>query len=184
MKKFIILFLAIGLLACSSDDPTVSENELRYDGANANSPIFPAGNHEAAARFPSFITNDLVGKGIRSIEIFVYNVPQTFSFNVYSGGSAAGPGALIFSEELSSQMVANSLNSIAFDNPIPINGEIWLSASWNQKDTEQVIGCDAGPANPNGDWLYLSSDGDEWTSFRDRSEESVNWNIRGILTDL
>ena len=175
----------VGLFACSDDNNSpIIENSLGYDGANFNSPQFPNGSHEAAARFPSFITNDLQGKGIQSIEIFVYNVPLSFSFNVYSGGSAAGPASLIFTEEVSSQMSPNSFNTLSFDNPIPIDGEIWLSASWEQTTTEQVIGCDSGPANPNGDWLFLSSDQERWTTFRDRGGESVNWNIRATLVDL
>jgi len=171
------------MLGCS-DDNSSSDNMLRYDGENANSPIFPAGSHEAAARFPTFVTNDFQGKGLSSIEIFVYEIPRSFSFNIYTSGSAAGPSELLFTEEVSSQMTANSFNILTFDPPIEITGELWLSASWNQTSTQQVIGCDAGPANANGDWLFLSSDQEGWSSFRDRAGESVNWNIRGVVTDL
>ena len=185
MKRLLyFLVLASLIISCGDDDNPVSDNVLQYDGQNANSPIFEAGSHEAAARFPSFITNDLDGKGIASIDIFVYDVPREFYFNVYSGGSAAGPGQLIFSEEVSAEMQPNRFNLLTFDPPIPIDGELWLSASWTQISTQQVIGCDAGPANPNGDWLFLSTDNENWSTFRDRGGESVNWNIRGNLVDL
>lgn len=185
MKKIFYLFvLAALIMSCGDDDNTISDNILQYDGDNNNSPIFPAGDHEAAARFPNFVTSELSGKGISSIEIYVYDIPRSFNFNVYSGGSAAGPGELIFTEEVSSQMQANGFNVLTFDTPIPVEGEIWISASWIQTSTQQVIGCDAGPANPNGDWLFLSTDTENWSTFRDRGGESVNWNIRGNLVDL
>jgi hypothetical protein len=49
-------------------------------------------------------------------------------------------------------------------------------------DVLQSIGCDAGPAAPDGDWLYQDSD-QEWQTFRQRTGESINWNIRGKVTD-
>ena len=45
------------------------------------------------------------------------------------------------------------------------------------------LGCDAGPTDGGGDWLFRDSDG-EWDSFRQRAGgESINWNIRGIITE-
>lgn len=186
MKKIIYGLLLLGILSCGKDDDgnNNDNNVLRYDGENASSPIFPAGSHEAAARFPNFVLDQYEGKALSSVEIFVYDVPRSFTFNVYTSGSAAGPDILLQSDEVSSQMQANGINAITYDPPIPLDGEIWLSASWTQTSEQQVIGCDAGPANANGDWLFLSTENDGWSTFRGITGESVNWNIRGILTDL
>ena len=183
MKKCFFFLALLSLIACGNDNG-LSDDVLRYDGENANSPIFPAGNHEAAVRFPSFVTNEYLGRGLSSIEVYVYNVPQSFSFNVYTSGSAAGPNNLLLTEEVSSQIQADGIIALIFDPPIEITGELWLSVSWTSINAEQVIGCDAGPANVNGDWLFLSSDQEGWSSFRERGGESVNWNIRGLVTDL
>ncbi|NBC09496.1 MAG: hypothetical protein GVY26_20080, partial [Bacteroidetes bacterium] len=47
---------------------------------------------------------------------------------------------------------------------------------------QQSIGCDAGPNQSNGDWLYDSNDS-QWLPYTDRTPESINWNIRGELTE-
>jgi len=47
----------------------------------------------------------------------------------------------------------------------------------------QTIGCDAGPNSTGGDWLYQESDG-RWLTFQQRTTtESINWNIRGFVSE-
>jgi hypothetical protein len=45
---------------------------------------------------------------------------------------------------------------------------------------DATIGCDAGPAVANGDWIVSSVDND-WKTYRDftNATVSINWNIRG-----
>ena len=51
------------------------------------------------------------------------------------------------------------------------------------------MGCDAGDARANGDWM-LGEGETEWKTYRDLSTNpttgenvDVNWNIRGILSE-
>ena len=46
----------------------------------------------------------------------------------------------------------------------------------------QAMGCDAGPSISGGDWMWQESDG-EWQTFRERSTDNINWNIRASMTD-
>ena len=179
----ILLFsiLLIGLTSCGSDDEGNS-GMLRYDGENFTSPQFPAGDHEAAARFPSFVTDEFQGQMLTGVQVVIYSIPQEIFLNIYDNGSAAGPDFPIERINITNNLTANGVNTLTFDNPLPITSEMWIGISWTSNRTEQVIGCDAGPANPNGDWIFSTTDQGGWTSFRDLSGgESVNWNIRGIV---
>ncbi|MEE9371744.1 MAG: hypothetical protein V3V00_01695 [Saprospiraceae bacterium] len=184
MKNYILLtIIFIGFLSCGKDDGDLSTNMLRYDGDNATSPIFPVGDHEAAARFPSFVTNEFIGKQLTGVEVFIYNVPSSIFLNIYDSGSAVGPNIPIIRVDITNSLTPNRMNLLEFSAPLDVTTEMWISISWTQNIEEQVMGCDAGPANTNGDWVFLSTDMQGWSSFRQRTGESINWNIRGIVTD-
>ena len=176
-------FLCFSLLSCSSDDDNPTVNELRYDGENFTSPFIDAGNHEAAARFRSAETGPFIGKQLTAVEVFLYDIPASIFLNIYTSGSAAGPDIPLIREEITSGVRANALNRITLNPPLDITPELWLSVSWSQNSNQQVIGCDQGPANPNGDWIFVSTNQNGWTSLRETNGESVNWNIRGIVSD-
>jgi len=46
--------------------------------------------------------------------------------------------------------------------------------------SQPTVGCDPGPAVPDGDWLYSSADG-QWMALSQRFRVSINWNIRGTV---
>ena len=181
--KYLIYFAGITLLISCGDDDDNSINELRYDGPNFTSPFIDAGNHEAAARFRSAETSPFIGKQLTAVEVFLYDVPTSIFLNIYDSGSASGPDIPIVREEITSGVRANSLNRITLNPPLDVTNEMWLSVSWTQGGNQQVIGCDAGPANPNGDWIFVSTNNNGWTSLRETNGESINWNIRGIISD-
>ena len=187
MKKFALLFLALGLtfLACNNndDDGPTTENTLRYDGDNATGPLLAAGVHEAAARFPASVLSEFVGRNLSSISCFIGNVPQNIKVKVYAEGTFDQPGALLFSADITGSVAAPSWNEIPLSNPIEILDEdLWISVEVTHAQTQQSIGCDNGPADANGDWLFSDSDND-WIRYTQRTGESVNWNIRGTISD-
>ena len=58
------------------------------------------------------------------------------------------------------------------------NEDIWLSIEFKFPGSRRTVGCDPGPALPDGDWLFNSMDG-QWTPFNKRTGgASINWTIR------
>jgi hypothetical protein len=184
MKQLIYLLFA-GLLitgaGCKKDD--LGANLLSYDGENASGPILVAGFHEAAVRFPENITDPFTGRQLLRVTYFMGAKPQKAELYIYGPGNSASPGQLLYSADITDEIrpLRWSIHTLA--TPVDITGEdLWISIGLTHAGTQQSIGCDAGPAKDNGDWLFQSTDG-LWQSFRNRTGESINWNIRGELSE-
>ena len=187
MKLKYLFFLSIIFFAvsCGSDDePEIIENStvLNYDGDNQTAPTFPAGLYEFAIRFPSLLTRNVVGRNIEQISFYLYNVPEELYLNFSPDLTPTLPGNIVYTQEVTN-LRANSWNTVNLDQPYRIDGNpLWIGVEVTQSDLIQTVGCDAGPANPNGDWLY-DEENKEWETFTVRTDEneSVNWNIRAII---
>ena len=191
MKKvlFFALLASLSFMACNNDDddnptPEPSENELRYDGPNATGPVLGAGTYEAAVRFPASYLDAYQGRSIDAIAFFLGELPASCIEKVYEGTTAGNePQNEIYSFDVTSGIEAPRLNRLTLSDPIPVADEdLWLSIVFVHNGQQQSIGCDAGPNQPNGDWLYDSNDS-QWLPYTDRTPESINWNIRGELTE-
>lgn len=190
MKKilFFALLASLSFMACNNDDddptPETPEDELRYDGPNQTGPVLEAGTYEAAVRFPASYLDAYEGRSIDAINFFLGDLPASCEVRVYEGTTADNePQTQIYSFDVSAGVEAPSWNRLALNDPIPVAGEdLWLSIVLTHDAEQQSIGCDAGPNQVNGDWLYNSNDG-QWLPYTDRTPERVNWNIRGELTE-
>ncbi len=185
MKNYLLLLLCVvslGIVSCDEDPPVVED--LVYAGDNANSPVLPPGIYEFAARFPASFTDDFTGQTLESVDINLYEIPAVLELRIYGAGSATAPGSVLYSEVITDNVVANSRNSIFLRDPIELTDqELWISVRASQSVEQQVMGCDAGPRDPNGD-RFFASDGSNWTTFNAfASPESINWNIIGRLSD-
>lgn len=181
MKNILLLFLALSLFACGDDN----EAELHHDGPNQSSPFLEAGIHNMAAVFPADVTNTFNGRSVVSVEYFLLDVPTSTTLNIYGEGVGLSPGELLYSADLSSSALGNTWNTHTLSTPLEISGEeLWLVINVEHAGAIQSLGCDAGPARTNGDWISTGSL-DNWQTFRDRmnQEVSINWNIRGNLND-
>lgn len=183
MKKilYLLTMMVFILVSCQDDDNSI--NYLQYDGDNSTSPNLPAGTYELAARFPTSITRLYAEQALSSIEFLVYDVPETLDVVIYgSGPSADIPGPIVH-EALLTGIGANSWNVYELDEPIILdNSELWISIRFTTNNSSQTIGCDAGPRNPNGDRMFTANN-NTWQTFQDFSNgESINWNIRGVVT--
>jgi len=73
-------------------------------------------------------------------------------------------------------------NDITFDPADYITigrSDLWIAVVYTITQSTQVVGCDAGPRDANGDYL---KDNTTWTTFLDfTGSESINWNVRGIV---
>lgn len=176
---FLALLSAVILFgACKKD----SENFLQLDGDNFSGPLLEAGAHEMAVRFTSDATSRFQGKQLTAVRWFTGPRPATTEVRVYGPGSGNTPGALLFSKNVSSSVRPQSWNEYELDTPVDITGEeLWISIAFTQTESGQSIGCDSGPNKPGGDWLF--SIDSEWRTYIQRTGESVNWNIRGRVSE-
>jgi len=177
-----LLFGLMLLLAACGEDERSIENSLRYDGDNLTAPTLPADTYETAARFPASITNNFVGQQLTQVSYFVAETPLQTNLIIYSGGTSSAPGQVVYEATLTGTITQNAFNAHVLSTPLDITGEdLWLSIRFRLNRQVQAIGCDAGPGDVNGDWMYLEST-NEWTTFNAFSGgESINWNIRGVV---
>jgi len=180
-------FLLVSLLvfaSCEKDNENESSTEiLRLDGANFSSPSLPAGFYEHAVKFPTSLTSLYDGDMLTGVQVHFYDIPSDVEVVVYGPGSSADtPGPVVYSGFVSG-LQANAVNNIDFapEDAILIGrSDLWISIAYTISSAAQVIGCDAGPRDPNGDYLLENN---AWTTFLDfTGTESINWNIRGIVT--
>jgi hypothetical protein len=184
MKSYIyLILLLIGAFGCSNDDSPANPNLLNFDGPNATSPALPIGDYEAAAHFNANFVADYQNKELIAIDYFMYNIADRVEVRVSESLGSSLPGNIIFSRDVTNEIIPFSWNTVNLGAPISISGGLWLSVYFeNSVDNLQIIGCDGGPGQANGDWLYDSFD-DQFASYRSRTGESINWNIQGVLQD-
>ena len=182
-KLYLFLFglILITAIACGDDDNT--ENLIHYDGDNFSSPILPQGTHEAAVYFPADLLSDFSGREIKTIEYFVYDVPNSAEMIIYSDGGNNQPGNVLYQSNLGT-IREFQWNFHVLPSNFEIDGSpIWISFKFENGAEQQTIGCDQGPRDARGgDWLYQSTD-NLWSTFGQRTGESINWNIRAELAD-
>lgn len=168
------------VLSCG-DDP--EDQLLNYDGDNVSGPVFNPGAYVTAARFPANIMSIYTDNVLTAVEIYIIETPASGRLVILSGdGSSSTPTGEITGQSVGT-LNANSWNTINLNQPYQIDGsEIWIGLDFSVNSSIMVTGCDAGPANTNGDLLFQDAD-NEWTTFRDlTTTESINWNIRGVLS--
>ncbi|MEL6637586.1 MAG: hypothetical protein AAFW73_05250 [Bacteroidota bacterium] len=184
MKNTLLLLLvfALSISACREDDD-ISGTELRYDGDNQSAPFFPAGEHEVAVRFPTSTTTSFEGQRLTEIRFYLVNLPSECQVRVYGPGSPSEPGDLRYQFDLSGNVQANSWNVHALTEDLSVGAEdLWISVRLVHPVETNTIGCDAGPARQDGEWI-LSTANNGWETFRDRTsgQVSINWNLRGVV---
>ncbi len=181
-KTLYFLCLLTCFIACKKDEELYEDANLHYDGANQTAPVFNVGTYEALARFTVGQTTDLQGQSLEEIAFYILNEPTTCQVVIYGQGTAEEPGDLIYSRDIN-DIDTQDWNYHTLDNSIEINEEdLWIGVRLYHESDIASIGCDSGPANINGDWLWADGD-NEWTQYRVRTDGSVNvnWNIRGIV---
>ncbi len=180
LPSIIALGLFLVLFSCNKDDDDLSlQDTLHYDGANFNAPVLQPGDYEAAARFTDFELNEFVGKNITEVIWYYAGLPTSTQINIYGEGTDSEPGgSVLYQANISGSLSPVSWNVHQVRNPVEITGDdIWVSIAFTHTGNTQSIGCDAGPAHIDGQWLYQSSTG-EWERFIDIAGEDINWNIR------
>jgi hypothetical protein len=179
----VLLLLAAG--GCSDDDdgnvldPDDDSVLLHYDGSNFASPLLAGATYEAAARFPPDETDNISDGALTEVRFFIDQLPASARVKVYGEDEDDQPGPELYSADVTSALVADAWNEHELPTPIDIpNGDLWIAIEFTHVAPLMVIGCDQGPADPDGNWLHSSAD-DDWIPFDQRGGDNVNWNIRG-----
>jgi len=102
--------------------------------------------------------------------------------NISVDDTSTIPGAIL-NTQLITNASPNSWNTITLNEPFLLDGSsVWVGIEVTHDQQQQSVGCDAGPADSNGDWLY-DEETMTWETFSNRTSgaESVNWNIKAIV---
>lgn len=191
-KRFFVILLISIFLTFVFGCKKASEEEIlqkditttiSYDRGNFTAPRFSRGTYETAAKFTGPIIKTYTGYIIKEVDFFLAGTPTNCNIKIYATGENDSPGELLYSEQLTELMSVNSWNKHTLINPIEITGEeIWVSLEFTVNGAQLAIGCDPGPRNINGDWVY-QKELEEWNTFHELTGgESVNWNIRAIVS--
>ncbi len=181
MRNTILLslsVLAILFSSCGADDPFL----LSYDAANNDAPLLQAGTYLGAVRFPASSFSDHTGETLEAIDYYLKDVPTSGEIVVFTGGTSSVPGTEVYTANVTLSANGNRWNTHTLSQTITLGTEdLWLGFRFSQDGDAQVLGCDVGPANENGD-KFQNFSGD-WETLRSFSAGTVdiNWNIKGVV---
>ncbi len=164
----------------SYNPPASDDFVLHYDGDNSSAigwnsaPISPT----VAAMFPTNLTLPHAGLMLESVDLYINDPGTDFILKIWDMGTSYQPGTLLVSQPFSGMSL--SWNSVTLSTPVYITGaDIWVGYQFTQPGLETFIpGTDAGPANPNGDFV---STGVGWSHLSSNPDLNYNWNIRANL---
>ncbi len=185
MKKITCFFCLYLLLFAACKDENTIDADLHYDGENVSAPLLDTGVWEAAARFPANVMTQFQGKNLEEVEFFILERPDKCVIHIYGEGDSNEPGTLLYSADMSNSINANSWNRHTISSPLAISEtDLWISIEVTHNSLLASVGCDAGPAELNGDWTYSNGD-NQWRTlnFRSSQQVDINWNIRGYVSE-
>ncbi len=134
-----------------------------------------------AARFPVSLTSQYAGYYLKSIQLYITDLPAALILKVYSSGTDTTAGLEIYSKNIRDITNPNSFNLYTLDQPVLINGgDIWIGYEIVMTSGQYSIGMDDGPVNPNGDWLLDFTACQCWYHLSDFNIFN-NWVIRGYV---
>lgn len=184
-----LLTASICLFACGgeqlSPEPVIEAPlvALNYDSSNQDAPsLAGATTYEGAIRIPKDDLGSAVNGTISEVYFYIQELPQSASLKIYSGSTGDTPATQIYAAVISSEIEADTWNTHTLRQAVSVpDDDIWISVTFAHTLDQRTLGCDVGPANPNGDWLYSNSTG-EWTRLNTLSPAiSINWNIRAAV---
>ncbi len=177
---FALLFVSLfAFTACDDDDLDDRSAELRLDGEHFTEPLLDAGLHRFAVRFTEADLREFDGRELVGIRVYIGRPPAALELRAFDDGDVVPVNELDFIRA-ATPIPSGGFFDYEFARPLIINADnpLWLEAEVELTERQQSIGCDRGPAQFGGDWLWSE---DSFIPFSERTPESVNWNIRGIV---
>lgn len=174
--------------ACDPDsvspEPVIESPKiaLHYDAANQDAPsLTGARTYEGAIRIPQSELGDALNGTLTEVYFFIQELPESASIKIYSGSDGNAPKTQLYSGVVSNNIQANAWNTHSLNRSVDIpDDDLWISFSFSHTLDQRTLGCDIGPANPNGDWLFDNVAG-SWLKLSNVSAVNINWNIRAAV---
>lgn len=194
MKHYLLLILIVPfLMACKKDKepeepmdtlsqaPSVGVGKvaLHHDDDNMDAPVLEMGSYRVAAKYNSTDIAEVSGGKLVAVQYYMAHKPSGAILKIFKGGVSA-PDTEVYEANILSGMNAHQWNVHQMTDSVVIDEPIWIEITFDAQAETKFIGCDPGPANANGDWMWFSGD-DEWKRYVNRTETSINWNIRGVV---
>ena len=129
---------------------------LRWDDGTSVNAIgsSAAGTIEAAARFDADIMASYTTTQLEQVEIFISAMPNTCQLTIYGEGTETTPGAVLYTEDVLSSVVAGEFNTFTLSSPLAIDGQdIWISYTVDYDAEKYPCGVGPGPAAVDGFWI-------------------------------
>ncbi|NNF02603.1 MAG: hypothetical protein HKN22_07945 [Bacteroidia bacterium] len=186
LRSLALVTISTLLLTSCEEESLLTEPQINpgfdaihYDDGNIDAPLLPAGSYEAAVKFPSNYLAANKNDSIKEVHFFIQELPNVCKVKFYSSFSGQlTPGNLLYSQNVISEIQANSWNRHVLSSPLIIgNEDIWISISFESNTDNRVVGCDPGPASENGEWLWDAAVG-SWDKLSNNSTLDIDWNIR------
>ena len=158
--------------------------QLHYDGDNSSAVGWnaPPITVIVAARFLNSMTLPYAGMEVTSVEVYINDLnagSNAMKIKIYDMGDNYEPGALLYEQNFTP--TGASWEIVTLTTPVMVTGaDLWVGYEFTQTDAGiYIAGTDAGPADPNGDFL---STGVGWSHLAPGIDQ--NWNIRANLTGV
>ncbi len=150
---------------------------LHYDNENNDGiGLTSGGTFNVAARFPSAMTTPYAGYELQSVDVYISAAFTSATLKIWDAGTTTTPGTLLHQQSFT----GTGWLTIELSNPLVLSGaDIWVGYAVTHAGGAHPAGCDAGPANANGDWI--STDGSSWEHLSGFGL-NYNWNIRANLS--
>jgi len=138
---------------------------------------------ECAARFTETELNEFYGSQLSEVGIILNSGDFSYiQLKIYEGGSYGNPGSLVYSEEITNQVLVGEYTNITLTNPIYLisGNEYWIGYAIDATG-DHPSATDSGPMIPEkGGWMYFN---DEWALLPELSATlDYNWCIKGFVT--
>jgi len=159
--------------------PANRDVTLTYSGENASAIGLTAANMwSVAANFTADMVVPYNGMYLTAVDVFVNDPADAHKIQVYDMGSVnlPGPGELLYEQDFFPNI--GTWTTVVLTQPVYVSGrDLWVGYWMDQPEGVFPAGIDAGPANPNGNWI---KSGMAWSHLD--AQFDANWNIRAQLT--
>ena len=154
---------------------------IHYDGDNAGNSVGDGGaTFIGGARFRASILSPYTGGQLQSVQFFYSQAATGLTIMIYDAGTSTDPGALLLTQSLDlNSLTVGDWNEIPLTTAIGITGnDLWVCLQVEDATAAAFpFGVDAGPADPDGDFV---NDAGTWDHLSDFGL-NYNWNIRGVV---
>lgn len=192
MRPILFLILIPLLFSCKdkdNDPPPVQNNPpalssgqvaLHHDDYNMDAPELEVGQYRVAAKFTASEMEQMQGGRLVAVQYHMAEKPTSATVRIFKGDDINAE-TQVYSKNVLPEMNRLNWNVHQLNDTVYVDDQpMWIALYFTASSAQKYIGCDPGPAHANGDWMFASSD-NEWIRFVDRTETSINWNIRGVV---